>query len=149
MRVVVWISEGTWEQCVDGVRALGPGEAELTLLYVAARDVEDVAKGAHAGLLGRHPPRRPGHELEAVSVEEAEAVLAAALARLGRPARCVVRRGRVEREVLEACAGAALLVLARDGAPGEGPRSIGPRARFILDHARCPVLLVPRDPPLP
>ncbi len=149
MRVVVWISESTWERCVDGIRALAPREADLTLLYVAARDIEEVAEGAHAGLLGRHPPRHPGPPLEALSVEEAEAVLVAAQLRLGRPARCVVRRGRVEREVLEACAGADLLVLAREGPAGEGPRSIGPRGRFILDHARCPVLLVPRDPPLP
>jgi nucleotide-binding universal stress UspA family protein len=149
MRIVVWIAEGTWEHCVDGARALAPHEAEVTLLYVAARDIEAVAEGSYAGLLGRRPPRRPGPELAALSVEEAEAVLAAAQERLGRSARCIVRHGRVEHEVLEACVGADLLVLARDGPPGEGPRSIGPHSRFILDHARCRVLLVPRDPPLP
>jgi nucleotide-binding universal stress UspA family protein len=61
---------------------------------------------------------------------------------LGRPAELVPRRGRVERELLDACATADLLVLARDGAHHEGPKSIGPRARFVLDHAPCQVLLV-------
>jgi nucleotide-binding universal stress UspA family protein len=58
------------------------------------------------------------------------------------------RRGKIEREVLEACAGADLLVLARDGERRLEPKSIGPRTRFVLDHAPCQVLLVwPEDPP--
>jgi hypothetical protein len=60
----------------------------------------------------------------------------------------VAQRGRVEREVVEACAGADLLVLARDGELRLGPKSLGPRTRFALDHAPCQMLLVwPGDPP--
>jgi len=38
--------------------------------------------------------------------------------------------------------GADLVVLARDGEHVAGPRSLGPRTRFVVDHARCRVLLV-------
>jgi nucleotide-binding universal stress UspA family protein len=61
----------------------------------------------------------------------------------GRPARPVLRAGRVEREVVEQAAGADLLVAARDGDRCRlGPRSLGPATRFVVDHAPCQVLLV-------
>jgi hypothetical protein len=46
---------------------------------------------------------------------------------------------------------AALLVVAREGAAA-GPKSLGKAARFVVDHATCPVLLiwpgpVPEGPP--
>ena len=52
-----------------------------------------------------------------------------------------------------AARGADLLVLAREGAAA-GPRSMGKAARFVVDHAACPVLLiwpgpVPEGPPPP
>lgn len=146
MRVVVWTTETTWEACVDDARALVPLDADITLLHVAPVDVEDVAAGGRAALLGRRPPPRPGPPLRAVAGEEAEALLADAQARLGRPARLVARRGRPEHEVVAACADADLLVLARDGGPRPGPKSLGPRTRFVVDHAPCRVLLVWRRP---
>jgi nucleotide-binding universal stress UspA family protein len=86
--------------------------------------------------------------MRAIAEEEAQALLAEALARLARPARTVARRGKIEREVLEASAGADLIVIARDGEARLGPKSIGPRTRFVLDHAPCQVLLVwPEQPP--
>jgi nucleotide-binding universal stress UspA family protein len=59
------------------------------------------------------------------------------------------RRGRVEREVVRAAEEADLLICARDGDRHRlGPRSLGPAARFVVDHAPCPVLLVwPREAP--
>ena len=54
-----------------------------------------------------------------------------------------LRRGRPERTVVSACAGADLLVLARDGDRARlGPRSLGHATRFAVDHAPCRVLLV-------
>jgi nucleotide-binding universal stress UspA family protein len=148
MRAVVWISEDTWEACVDQARSLVPEDAELTLLHVAPTDVEDLASGGGARLLGRHPPPPPGPPLRAIADEEAQALLAEALNRLGRSAGTEARRGKIEREVLNACAGADLLVLARDGEVRLGPKSLGPRTRFALDHAPCQVLLVwPEQPP--
>jgi nucleotide-binding universal stress UspA family protein len=77
------------------------------------------------------------------------ALFDASAQRLARPAQRLARRGRVEREVVAACADAGLLVLARDGDRTRlGPRSLGHATRFVLDHAPCRVLLVwPDQPP--
>lgn len=148
MRVVVWIAEDTWEGCVDRARMLVAEDAEVTLLHVAPSDLEAVASHGGARLLGRHPPPPPGPPLRAIAEEEARALLKAARDRLARPAALLARRGRIEREVLEVCVDADLLVLARDGEPRLEPKSVGPRTRFVLDHAPCEVLLVwPEDPP--
>jgi nucleotide-binding universal stress UspA family protein len=142
MRVVVWITEGGWEACVDEAAALVPSDAEVTLLFVSPGDVEEVAAGGRAALMGRRPPRPPGPRWEEVADEAAEVLLSGARKRLGRPAATEVRRGRVEREVVAACAGADLLVLARDGEDRLGPKSLGKHGRFVVDHAPCRVLLV-------
>jgi nucleotide-binding universal stress UspA family protein len=142
MRVVVWIAEDTWEGCVDRAGALLPEDATITLLHVAPTDVEALASHGGARLLGRHPPPLPGPPLRAIAEEEALSLLDAARRRLGRPVDIVARRGKIEREVLEACVEADLLVLARDGEPRLEPKSVGPRTRFVLDHAPCEVLLV-------
>jgi nucleotide-binding universal stress UspA family protein len=149
MRVVVWITEGGWEACVDETAALVPADAEVTLLCVPSAEVEEVAAGGRAGLLGRRPPRPTGPTWDEVADDAAEALLADARDRLGRDAATEVRHGRVEREVVAACAGADLLVLARDGDDARlGPKSIGRHARFVVDHAPCRVLLVwPGEPP--
>ena len=148
MRAVVWTTERSWEACVDEAAALLPADADVTLLYVHAADVEAVAAGGRAGLLGRPPPPRPEPSFAELSEEAAAQLLADAEARLGRPARTEVRRGRVEREVVAACAGADLLVLARDGERRLGPPSLGKHQRFVVDHAPCRVLLVwPEEPP--
>lgn len=141
MRALVWISENTWEACVDQARALLPEQAEITLLHVAATDIEVVVAGARLARLGRHPPP-PSEPLSALTAEEAQALLAAAQARLARPATAIARRGRVEREVVAACAGSDILVLARDGEGRVGPKSLGPRTRYVVDHAPCAVVLV-------
>ena len=149
MRALVWITESSWQPCVDQARALVPADAEVTLLHVAASEVEHLAEHPGPERLGRHrrPPRAPGHEVRAIADEEAQALLRAARERFGRGAQTVSRRGRVEREVLEAAEGYDLLVLARDGRPGREPKSIGHYARFVVDHAGCPVLLVWAQPP--
>jgi nucleotide-binding universal stress UspA family protein len=147
MRAVVWIAEGTWEACVQQASELVPQPAQVTLLHVAPSDVEELAAAGPAGLLGR---RRPPHEqsLRAVSDEEAHRLLDAARALWDRDCETVARRGRVEREVVAACADADLLVLARDGDLRLGPPSLGRHTRFVVDHAPCAVVLVwPRQPP--
>jgi nucleotide-binding universal stress UspA family protein len=145
MRALVWIVEDTWEATVAEAAAYLPADAEVTLLHVAPEDVETLAAGARHGLLGRprhHPP------LRAISEEAAAELLEEARADLGREARIDSRRGRVEREVVAAAEGADLLVLARDGDRSRlGPHSLGPAARFVVDHAPCRVLLVWPDVP--
>lgn len=157
MAVVVWITEGTWPACVDAARTGVPQGAEIVLLYVAGTEVPGAAHGAFAGLLGRgHPgPRHPaagwgsdpGDRMEELASATGENLLRAAAERLTRPCTVRVAHGRVEREVVAAAEGAELLVLARDGSRAHpGPHSLGPAARYVVDHARCPVLLVWPDP---
>ena len=144
MRALVWIVEDTWEATVAEAAALIPADAEVTLLHVAPGDVEALARG---GRLGRHPPP-PHHRIRDISDEAARALLEDARERLGRPADTAARRGRVEREVVAAAQDADLLVLARDGDHARlGPKSLGPPARFVVDHAPCRVLLVWADAP--
>lgn len=150
MRVLVWLVEDTWEATIAEATAMLPEAAKVTLLYVVAADVEELMEGARAGLLGRRHGLPPPQEapLATISEEAAEALLGDARIRLGRPAAVELRRGRVEREVVAAAEDAELLVLSRDGDRSRlGPRSIGPRARFVIDHAPCRVLLVWPDRP--
>jgi nucleotide-binding universal stress UspA family protein len=144
MRALVWIVEDTWEATVAEAAACLPSDADVTLLHVASTGPESVARAARHGLLGRHPPPDAAPEpLRAISEQAARELLAEAQARLGRPSRLEARRGRIEHEVVAAADSADLLVLARDGDHERlGPRSIGPAARFVVDHAPCSVLLV-------
>jgi nucleotide-binding universal stress UspA family protein len=150
VRVLVWLVEGTWQGCLDAAGPLLPGDAEITLLHVAPSEVQAAAGGALAGLLGRGRPapgRHPAERIGALSAEAAAELLAAAAARLARPARSQARTGRVEHEVIQAARDAELLVAARDGDRSRlGPASLGPVTRFVVDHAPCPVLLVWPDP---
>lgn len=144
MRVIAWLVEGTWPACVDAVRTHAPDTADVVLLHVSGPEVPGVAHGAFAGLLGRgHPERDPGIRMADLGGSSAAELLDAAAARLGRPCTRLERAGRVEREVVTAAEDADLLVLARDGDRHRlGPHSLGPAARFTVDHAPCPVLLV-------
>lgn len=144
MRVVVWLTEGTWPACVEAVRAQVPAAADVVLLHVGEPGVPGLAHGAFAGLLGRGGSEHdPGDRMDELDDRSAAALLDAAAVRLGRPCSRVERTGRAEREVVVAAEGAGLLVLARDGDRTRlGPRSLGHAARFVVDHAPCPVLLV-------
>jgi nucleotide-binding universal stress UspA family protein len=150
MTVLVWVTEESWMACVDAALARAPAD-EVTLLHVTDAGAVDAAQGAFTALLGRGGTG-PGAQLEAMTEAAATEVLEAAAARLARPARQLRRRGRPEREVVQEAGGAALLILARQGAEA-GPRSLGKAARFVVDHAPCPVLLVwpgpAPDQPLP
>jgi nucleotide-binding universal stress UspA family protein len=150
MTVLVWVTEESWMACVDAALARAPTE-EVTLLHVTDAGAVDAAQGAFTALLGRGG-KGPAAQLEAMTEAAATEVLEAAAGRLARPARQLRRRGRPEREVVLAARGAALLVLARQGTQA-GPRSLGKAARFVVDHAPCPVLLVwpgpAPDQPLP
>ena len=144
MRALVWIVEDTWEATVGEAVAFLPADADVTLLHVASTEPEAIARGARHGLLGRHPPpREEPAPLRAISEQAARELLVEAERRLGRPARREARRGKVEREVVAAAEHMDVLVLARAGDHERlGPRSLGPAARFVVDHASCRVLLI-------
>src|SRR5438309_7405752 len=61
-------------------------DASITLVHVAAAEVEAVATGASEGLLGRRPWRAAAPQFEAVSEAEAQDLLELAGKRLGRDA---------------------------------------------------------------
>lgn len=142
--VVVWVADGTWQATVDAARTLAPGGAHITLLHVALDDIPQAGHGAYASLLGRgRPGRDPGTRMEQLAASSAAELLDAAARRLALPCTRLERHGRVERQVIAACEGADLLILARDGDRSRlGPRSLGKATRFVLDHAPCQVLLV-------
>ncbi len=146
MRALIWITESSWQSCVDQAGALLPTGAEVTLLHVAASDVEYLAGHPGPGRLGRRRPP-PGPPVREIAESEAQALLERARERLGRDAQLSARRGRIEREVLEAADSVDLLLLVREGEPRREPKSIGHYARFVVDHAGCPVLLLWAQPP--
>jgi nucleotide-binding universal stress UspA family protein len=147
MRVLIWIVEETWRATVAAAAAFLPADAEITLLYVRATDTATIARAARDALLGR--PYRPTAEpLHAISERSACQLLAEAQSALGRDAVLEARSGRIEHEVVAVADTVDLLVLARDKDHAHpGPRSVGPTARYVVDHAACAVLLVWPDAP--
>ena len=134
MRVLVWIVEETWQAAAAAAAAFLPADADISLLYVRS-DAETVARGARDALLGRSR-RTNGEALDAISEQGARDLLADAQAVLGRQAVLDARSGRIEYEVVAAAATADLIVLARDEDHSRhGPRSLGPTARYVVDHA--------------
>jgi nucleotide-binding universal stress UspA family protein len=146
MHIVLWVVEGTWEGCVDAALERFPADSRFTLLHVTPSDVAEAAGAATSGLFGRgFPGRKPLPRYEDIAEGEASQLLAAAAARLGHAdAEVISRRGRIEREVVQAVAdGVDVLVVARDGDHSRlGPKSLGHATRFVVDHAPCAVLLV-------
>lgn len=140
--VFIWVAEGTWRASVDAALSLAPPGARFTLLHVTDAEVADAAHGAYLGLFGRGGPD-PGARLEELGAVSATELLEAAARRLGRRCERLEIRGSTERAVVAASAGAGLLIMARDGDRSRlGPKSLGKAARFVVDHAACPVLLV-------
>jgi nucleotide-binding universal stress UspA family protein len=140
--VLIWVAEGTWRASVDAGLSLVPAGASYTLLHVTPAEVADAAHGAYLGLFGRGG-RDPGVRLDELAAVSASELLEAAARRLGRDCEKREIHGHIERAVVAASAQADLLVMARDGDRSRlGPKSLGKAARFVVDHAACPVLLV-------
>jgi nucleotide-binding universal stress UspA family protein len=150
-KILIWVTEQTWQAAVDAARDLAPEPSSVTLLHVTSQDPAEVAHAAYLGLFGRGQSRRdPRARLADSSALSATALLDAAAQRLGRPCERMLRTGRTEREVVAAAEGADLLIMARDGDRSRlGPRSLGRATRFAVDHAPCPVLLVWPEPAPP
>jgi nucleotide-binding universal stress UspA family protein len=150
MKIVAWLTNGTWPACVDAVAEVAPPDAEIVLLHVIDPSVTEGIHGAYAGLFGRggRGPD-PGDAVEAATRSAEAELFAAAAARLGRNVMPESRSGRPEREVVAASEDADLLVVARDGDHTRlGPHSLGRATRFVVDHAPCRVLLIwPDEPP--
>ena len=145
MRVLVWIVEGTWKAAVAAAKQFVPADAQITLLHVVPAEAQAVAREAPQALLGRWHARST-ETLQSIAAQVASGLLADARALLGRDATLDARCGRVGEAVAAAAQNTDLLVVARDcDHAAEGPHSLGPTARYVLDHAPCPVLLVQSD----
>jgi nucleotide-binding universal stress UspA family protein len=149
MKIIAWLTDGTWQACVDAAAQIASVDDEIVLLRVTDPALTEGLHGAYAGLVGRgRHGHDPGHTIEAASRDADEDLFAAAKERLGCPATTETRRGRVEREVIAAIGDASLLVLARDGDRSQvGPHSLGRATRFVVDHVPCAVLLIWPDEP--
>lgn len=97
---------------------------------------------------GRHrlPPDQE-RRIEQAEAAGEEVILATAMAALGREAQPMVLRGRPEREIVaraEASRAGLVVLAARpyEAPTPSGPHSIGHVARFVIDHAPCPALVV-------
>jgi nucleotide-binding universal stress UspA family protein len=150
MKIVAWLTDGTWSACVDAVAEVASREADIVLLHVIDPSVTEGLHGAYAGLFGRggRGPD-PGDAVEVATLTAEAELFAAAERRIGRQVTREIRRGRPEREVIAAAEDAGLLVVARDGDHSRlGPHSLGRATRFVVDHAPCRVLLIwPDEPP--
>ncbi len=157
-RVLVWVEPGTWEACISAAADLVPAgsDAQVLLLYVPD-DSDDLLRDAQAGLWGRRRRPQPTASTDGADLlRDAEALLNDLT-----PGVAITTRqgsGPVERVVTAATENADYLVLGRAGdLSRRGPSSIVKHTRFVVDHARCRVVLVWPDtapsaatiPPLP
>ena len=150
MRLLILVDGLHTEEMLQSLSVLlRLSEAELLLVFVRSA-------GPRAGLgLVRH---RPGHralpparerDLAQAELQGAEAALQEA-ERLARPLAKSVSAHRLDADEAgrAVCDLAArqnvdlVIVRARGRDQPPGPRSLGPTARFISDHCRCPVLLL-------
>lgn len=50
MTVIAWLTEGTWQACINAAREFVPPDRELALLHVTSDEITDVAHGAFTEL---------------------------------------------------------------------------------------------------
>jgi nucleotide-binding universal stress UspA family protein len=143
--------------CLDGTNAeaisratglFSPAELTVGLIYVIDQgphhDIEHTRERHF-----RPPVPPPGREHQMVEAEQASAkeIIDEGLRYLS-GAESLRREGRPEREIVNAAADweADLIIICPRAEYRDkhkiGPKSVGHVARFVLDHAPCPVLLV-------
>jgi nucleotide-binding universal stress UspA family protein len=140
--------------CIDGVEdenmiaAAIPwvtrfGEVEVWCAYgdVAEREVQH-ARDRH----GRTPPPRPRHDDATFDREQAAAIAGRSVALMAQQnvkAAARVISGRDAGHALASASGSdAALLLAAGHREGVGPHAVGHVARFVVDHARGPVIVI-------
>ncbi len=149
MRVLCCIDGTNVEQVSKAVGALlGTETRTIGVLYVTDTGPQEEMERHRERLL--RPPRPPLPRREQMrQAEEASAqeILEEGSRYLG-GAEMLRRTGRPEREIVQAAVewkADVLVICSRSpqgGGPPLGPKSVGHVARFVLDHAPCPVLLV-------
>jgi len=149
MRVLCCLDGTNVEQVSKALRELWATQAPtLGILYVTDTGPRHDIGHIRERFLRSPSPHGPReHEMQQAEHAAAQDVLNEALHRLPN-AETLQRQGRPEREIVNAAAEwrADLLILCPraeyGGKPTIGPKSVGHVARFVLDHAPCPVLLL-------
>ena len=152
MVVVCGIGRQRGPELLQRLAPLVAAGSELLLVHVIDAGPrhrwEEVASPFRPGPKGRADRRM---QMEDAEQESAETILAEAQAsaqQLGLQSLVRIAHGTPERVLLDIAkeTGAALVAICArellDGRPPLGPASVGHTARFVLDHAPCPVLLL-------
>ncbi len=149
MRVLCCLDGTNSEEVSKAVSALvNPGERTVGLLYVVDSGPHGEMERKREGLIR---PRRPSGPLQE-RVQQADSIAVQDILDEGLHyipgAERLQREGRPEREIVLCAAEwqADLIVICprslKFAGPAIGPKSVGHVARFVLDHAPRPVLLV-------
>ena len=149
MRVLVCLDGTNGEQVSKATEMLSANEPlTLGILYVIDTGPrKDIEHTRERFLRRPGPPRSREDEMEQAELAAAQDVLNEGLRYLP-DAETFQRLGRPEREIVNVAAEwqADLVIMCPrgeyGGKPAIGPKSVGHVARFVLDHAPCPVLLV-------
>ena len=131
--------EALVEAASDVVRGFEPVEAWCAYGDEAQRLLDDVAERHHG------PPHFPPHH-DAIDAEQAEAIAQRGVALLQRAGFTSVARTLrgfdPGHAIAEASGPDYVVVLAAGHRDGVGPKSVGHVTRFVVDHARGPVIVV-------
>ncbi|HJT58124.1 MAG TPA: universal stress protein [Ktedonobacteraceae bacterium] len=144
--------------CLDGTNVEQISKAISTMLQPEARTIGllyVIDSGPHGEMERQrerflrppHPPLARREQMRQAEVASAQDILEEGTRYLP-GAEQLQREGHPEREIVQ-CAtdwSADLVVICprspKNPGPASGPKSVGHVARFVLDHAPCPVLLV-------
>jgi nucleotide-binding universal stress UspA family protein len=149
MRVLCCLDGTNGEQVSKAMEMLSATRPlTLGILYVIDTGPrKDIEHTRERFLRRPGPPRSREDEMEQAELAAAQDVLNEGLLNIPN-AETFRRQGRPEREIVNVAAEwqADLVIICPrgeyGGKPTIGPRSVGHVARFVLDHAPCPVLLV-------
>jgi len=131
------------------VRRWLPDDATTGIVHVIDDAASHQMELLAAHLPGHDRPQRPRPGLREAERHGADALVDEAVAAFGRSAETAIIRGRPGHEIVATAADRAadLIVVgarAADVRVAAGPHSLGHTARFVVDHAPCPVLLIRR-----
>jgi nucleotide-binding universal stress UspA family protein len=149
MRVLCCLDGTNSAQVRDALSALsGASDLTVALLFVIDSGPHAEMERKRAGLLRpRHISGPLRERLQQAEESNVQDILQEGL-RYIPGAQTLQRQGRPEREIVLCAAEwrADLVVICPRpplyGGPALGPKSVGHVARFVLDHAPCPVLLL-------
>lgn len=144
--------------CLDGTNGervswvvsalLTPSERTIAVLYVTDTGPrEEMERYREQHLRPSHPPLSRREQMQRAEGMAAREIVEEGSRSLG-GAEMLQRSGRPEQEIVQAALAwqaDVIVICSRSsigGGPPLGPKSVGHVARFVLDHAPCPVLLV-------